>query len=155
MMWLVSLIAGALFGAGLTISGMVNPQKVLDFLDFSAIASGGWDPTLGVVFASGVSVMAVTYLFQSRLSSPVLGSKFFLPTRRDIDTPLVAGAVIFGVGWGLAGVCPGPAIAALAVTKVHLADFVVFIAALVGGIVLRMGTRANTPAAISQAGSEV
>ena len=153
-MWLVSLIAGTLFGAGLTISGMVNPQKILNFLDVAAIPSGGWDPTLAVVMGSAVGVMALTYFFQSGLSSPVMGSKFFLPNRRDIDTPLVAGAVLFGVGWGLAGICPGPAIAALAVTQAHLPDFGIFIAAMVFGIALRIGTRPKLPAAISVAGSK-
>jgi len=153
-MWLISLIAGTVFGAGLTISGMVNPQKILNFLDVAAIPSGGWDPTLAVVMGSAVTVMALTYLYLGRLTSPVIGTKFFLPTRRDIDTPLVAGAVIFGLGWGLAGVCPGPAIAALALTKVHLMDFAIFIGALVFGILLRMGTRSSIPATISSAGSK-
>ena len=141
MMWIVSLIAGSVFGAGLTISGMVNPQKVLNFLDVGAIPTGGWDPTLGVVMGAAVVVMGLTYLYQSRLSSPVLAAKFYLPGGRDIDTPLVAGAVIFGVGWGLAGVCPGPAVAALALAGVHLADFVVFLLALLVGVILRMGTK--------------
>ena len=154
MMWLVSLFAGTLFGAGLTVSGMVNPQKVLNFLDVAAIPSGGWDPTLAVVMGSAVTVMALTYLYQSRLSTPVMGSKFFLPTRRDIDTPLVAGAVLFGVGWGLAGICPGPAIAALAITKIHLVDFGIFIAAMLGGIILRLTTQPKLPASISPAGSK-
>ena len=154
MMWIVSLIAGGVFGAGLTISGMVNPQKVLNFLDVAAIQTGGWDPTLGVVFASATGVMAITYLFQRNMTSPLLAKKFYLPTRRDIDTPLVAGAVLFGVGWGLAGVCPGPAIAALATTKIYLADFGIFIAALLVGIVVRMATRADIPPAVSPAGSQ-
>lgn len=141
MIWIVSLIAGSVFGAGLTISGMVNPQKVLDFLDIAAIPSGGWDPTLAFVMGAAVVVMGLTYLFQSRLSSPVLAPKFYLPNRRDIDTPLVAGAVIFGVGWGLAGVCPGPALTALAMTEVHLFEFVVFLAALLVGVILRMATK--------------
>jgi len=153
MMWLVSLIAGTVFGAGLTISGMVNPQKILNFLDFAAIPTGGWDPTLAVVFASAVGVMALTYLFLGRISSPVIGRNFFLPTRRDIDIPLVAGSVIFGIGWGLAGICPGPAIAALSIAKVHLADFAIFVGALASGIILRMITRARAPASISRVGA--
>ncbi len=141
MMWIVSLLAGSLFGAGLTISGMVNPQKILNFLDFAAISSGGWDPTLAFVFAGAVTVMAVTYPFQKRLASPMIGSTFHLPGRQDIDMQLVAGATIFGIGWGLVGICPGPAIAAFAVTKVHLAEFSIFFAALSAGIILRMVTK--------------
>lgn len=155
MMWIVSLIAGTLFGAGLTISGMVNPEKILDFLDFAAIPSGNWDPTLAVVFASAVGTMALTYLYQTRMTSPMLAKQFFLPNRRDIDVPLIAGASLFGVGWGLAGVCPGPGIVALAIAQTHIVEFGAFVVALVFGIMLRMGTRTSVPATISEAGAKV
>lgn len=123
---LVPLLCGLIFGAGLAISGMVNPAKVLGFLD----VTGHWDPSLALVMAGGVAVFAVGFLLVKRTSHPVFAAKFEIPTRRDIDPRLVAGAVLFGIGWGLAGFCPGPALTSLAfgITKVY-----VFVAAMVAG----------------------
>jgi hypothetical protein len=107
-----SLICGYIFGWGLLVSGMIQPTKVLGFLDFFGIPSGAWDPSLAVVMAAGLSVAGVGYaLIRGR--APLLVAQSLWPTRRDIDGPLVAGAILFGIGWGLVGLCPGPAIANL------------------------------------------
>lgn len=123
---LVPLLCGLIFGAGLAISGMVNPAKVLGFLD----VTGQWDPSLILVMGGGVAVFAAGFLLVKRTARPVFAAKFEIPTRRDIDPRLVAGAVLFGIGWGLAGFCPGPALTSLAfgITKVF-----VFLAAMVAG----------------------
>lgn len=100
------LVAGVIFGVGLGISGMVNPAKVLNFLD----PFGNWDPTLAVVMASALIVNAIGYQIVTRRSRPLFARVFSIPTRKDIDAPLIAGAGLFGVGWGLVGLCPGPAL---------------------------------------------
>ena len=125
----LSLLAGVTMGLGLAISGMINPAKVLNFLDFS----GDWDPTLVVVMASALITTLVGYRLVFRRKKPLFASRFSLPTRREIDTPLIAGAVLFGIGWGLAGFCPGPAIAAL--TSLRAEPFV-FVAAMAAGMVI-------------------
>ena len=107
---LAGLGAGLLFGLGLAVSQMVNPAKVLAFLD----VAGAWDPSLALVMAGAVAVTWVGYRLVLDRSRPILGESFQLPTRTDIDAPLLIGAVIFGLGWGLAGLCPGPAIASIA-----------------------------------------
>ena len=124
--FLVPLLCGLIFGAGLAVSGMVNPAKVLGFLD----VTGQWDPSLLLVMAGGVAVFAAGFLLVKRSSRPLLAAKFEIPTRRDIDPKLVIGAALFGIGWGLAGFCPGPALTSLAfgLTKVY-----VFAAAMVLG----------------------
>jgi uncharacterized membrane protein YedE/YeeE len=106
---LAALAAGALFGAGLTLSGMVNPLKVLNFLDIA----GDWDPSLALVMGGGLVVTLITFRWVLARSAPILAAQFSLPTNNNIDTRLLAGSALFGVGWGLAGYCPGPAIAAL------------------------------------------
>lgn len=131
-----ALAAGALFGAGLTIAQMVDPQKVLDFLDVAGIARGTWDPTLLMVFIGALPTMFVGYAIQKRLSRPALAVEFFIPGRTDIDARLIAGSAVFGVGWGLGGVCPGPAVAALALAGAHIANVALFVAAMLAGIML-------------------
>ena len=106
---LTALVAGTLFGLGLAISQMTNPAKVLAFLDIA----GDWDPSLAFVMAGAVAVSFVAFRVARTRHTPLLGDTFRLPTRRDIDAPLVVGALLFGVGWGLAGLCPGPAITAV------------------------------------------
>lgn len=106
---LAALLVGVLFGLGLAMSGMLNPAKVLGFLDLA----GDWDATLAVVMAAGLAVNVVAYRLTMRRAAPVLAEVFQVPTRRDIDLRLVLGSVIFGVGWGIAGICPGPALASL------------------------------------------
>lgn len=138
-LFLASLFIGALFGAGLTVSEMVNPAKVIGFLDFA----GDWDPTLGVVMAAALAVSAPGFAMARRRIAPFLGGAFRIPSRRDVDVRLIGGAVVFGIGWGLAGFCPGPAIAALAA---GLWPVFVFVAAMVTGIGLYrvFATRSKT-----------
>jgi uncharacterized membrane protein YedE/YeeE len=119
--------AGLLFGLGLAISGMMNPRRVLGFLDLA----GTWDPTLVFVLAGAVTVSAAGYLVARRIKQPLLAPSFDIPSRRDIDLPLTGGAVLFGIGWGLAGFCPGPALAALG--KGLPGDFL-FVAAMLAGM---------------------
>lgn len=107
---LLSLGAGLLFGAGLLISGMAQPAKVVGFLD----VLGGWDPSLAFVMMGAIAVHFLAYRLVPRLPKPVWGARWGIPSRRDIDTRLVAGAALFGAGWGLAGYCPGPALTTLA-----------------------------------------
>ena len=124
------LFAGLLFGAGLTLSQMVDPAKVQAFLDFAGIADGTWDPSLAFVMAGALAVTAIGYRLAFRRTAPLMAARFSLPTRHDIDGRLIAGAAIFGVGWGLAGYCPGPAVASLAFGNAEILAFVV--AMLVG-----------------------
>src|SRR5580765_7352601 len=111
-MWIVApLICGLIFGAGLLISGMVQPTKVLGFLDIF----GGWDPSLAVVMAAALAVSVPGFVLVNGRSRPLLATgSFFWPTKRDIDSPLIVGAALFGIGWGLVGLCPGPALESLA-----------------------------------------
>ena len=117
----VSLISGALFGTGLAISGMMDPKRVRGFLD----VLGDWDPTLAFVMGGAVLVMGLAWLMQARLARPVFAESFNLPQTRLIDTKLISGAALFGVGWGLAGLCPGPALGALIIEPVSAGIFVV------------------------------
>lgn len=107
---LASLALGALFGLGLAVSGMTDPNKVQDFLD----VTGRWDPSLALVLGGALFVTVLAYPRILRRSQPVLGHKFHLPTAKAIDRKLVAGAALFGIGWGLGGFCPGPALVAVA-----------------------------------------
>lgn len=120
--------SGTLFGAGLAISGMTDPSRVKGFLDIF----GQWDPTLAFVMAGAVLVTAIAWRIRQRMPRPLFGPVFAFPTRRDIDAPLVIGAIMFGVGWGLAGLCPGPAVAALALRPLAILPF---IAAMLAGMV--------------------
>ncbi len=106
--WL-ALLAGLLFGLGLGLSQMIDRDRVLGFLD----VSGVWDPTLLFVLGGAVTVTVIAFRFVLRRPYPVFANQFHLPTKKDIDRPLVLGAAIFGVGWGIAGYCPGPGITAL------------------------------------------
>jgi hypothetical protein len=104
-----AFVAGLIFGLGLVIAEMVNPAKVLAFLD----VSGHWNPSLAFVMGAALIVTALGYRLVWSMRKPVFGTKFILPPTREIDRRLVLGAVLFGIGWGLVGLCPGPAIAAL------------------------------------------
>jgi uncharacterized membrane protein YedE/YeeE len=126
MKLLVSLGSGLLFGLGMAIAGMTDPAKVLGFLD----VTGTWDPTLAFVMGGALAVNAVAYALTRRRARPVFGVRFHLPTRSDIDARLVVGAAIFGLGWGLVGFCPGPALAGLASGSVTV---LIFVSGLVGG----------------------
>jgi uncharacterized membrane protein YedE/YeeE len=106
----VAAIAGPVFGVGLYVSQMINPLKVLHFLDFTAIPSGRWDPSLAFVMGAGLIVMFAAVRIGKRRGQPVFDTRFHEPQYNRIDTRLVAGAAIFGIGWGMSGICPGPAI---------------------------------------------
>ena len=114
------VVSGLLFGMGLTISGMTDPQRVRGFLDLF----GHWDPTLAFVMSGAVLVMAVAWRIQARMTKPVFGEKFSLPDRNDLDPRLIVGAALFGIGWGMAGLCPGPSVASLMLSPVHAIPFV-------------------------------
>jgi uncharacterized protein len=129
---LVALLAGAIFGAGLVVSGMSNPKKVLDFLDIAAIRSGGWDPTLLMVFVGALPVMFLAYRLKGE--TPLTGGTFEIPASSAIDRPLVAGSAMFGIGWGLVGLCPGPAVVALALVSSNMSALVVFVSAMLTGV---------------------
>ena len=126
----VALLSGALFGYGLSLSGMVDPARVLGFLD---IASGRWDPSLMFVLGGAVCVAFIAVAIQRRMPKPALDTQFHLPERTDIDARLVGGAPLFGIGWGLAGFCPGPALSAL---TTGLTPVLLFVAAMIVGMVL-------------------
>jgi uncharacterized membrane protein YedE/YeeE len=127
---LASLLCGFIFGCGLVISGMVQTTKVLGFLDVLAIPSGNWDPSLIVVMAAGLAVTGIGYAL-IRPRPPILAPKSQWPTATALDRPLITGAALFGVGWGLVGLCPGPAIADLATLSPGV---IVFVIAMVVGM---------------------
>jgi len=133
-----AMTAGLLFGAGLAISGMINPAKVLAFLD----VAGAWDPSLAFVMAGALIVTAVGYKLVLGRTRPLFESSFSLPTRRDVDLPLGLGAGLFGIGWGLVGYCPGPALAGLGLGRI---DTLIFVGAmLVGLLAARRGAHLFT-----------
>jgi uncharacterized membrane protein YedE/YeeE len=107
---LAAMLAGLLFGLGLIVSGMTNPAKIIGFLD----VSGNWDPALAFVMGGALLVGSIAFRLARRRPRALLGNPIAIPARRDIDRRLVLGNLAFGIGWGLAGYCPGPAIASLA-----------------------------------------
>ena len=127
--YLAALASGALFGAGLAVSHMVDPAKILGFLD----VAGGWDPSLAFVMGGAVAVTAVAFPLVLRRPHPLGVGRFSVSAARAIDGRLVGGAGLFGVGWGLVGLCPGPAIASLAFGRI---ETVVFLVAMVAGAAL-------------------
>jgi uncharacterized protein len=132
-----SLLAGLLFGLGLVISRMIDPSKVLAFLDIA----GSWDPSLAFVMIGAIPVAAIGYRVTRARRVPFFDTRFFGPSRTRVDTKLVIGSALFGVGWGLVGYCPGPALASLAVGRWQ--SFVFVVAMLVGMVGYRLGDRAN------------
>jgi uncharacterized membrane protein YedE/YeeE len=140
----VAILSGFLFGAGLYISQMVDPYKVLNFLDFGAIPSGGWDPSLAFVMGGGLVVMFIAVRFAARRGTPILDSRFHVPEYNRIDTPLIAGSALFGIGWGMSGICPGPAISLIAFLPDNLWVFLVamFAGSFLGNLVMRRWPRA-------------
>ncbi len=133
---LAGLLAGLLFGAGLALSGMINPAKVVAFLDIA----GAWDPSLAFVMIGAVAITAAGYQLSFLRTRPLFDAGFTLPTREDIDARAVGGAAIFGIGWGIGGYCPGPALAGLGFAAT---ETVAFVAAMVVGMILArlMGAR--------------
>lgn len=124
----VAAIAGALFGAGLVVAGMTQPARIIGFLD----PIGGWDPSLAFVMGGAVVVYATVFRWlRPRRDQPWLDVRFHIPTRRDIDAQLVVGAALFGIGWGLGGLCPGPGIVSAAAGNTGA---LIFVAAMVMGM---------------------
>lgn len=124
----VSFACGLIFGAGLLISGMTDTAKVLGFLDIF----GAWDATLAFVMAGAVAVSSIGFALAKHRGAPVFAAQSLWPTRKDIDAPLVTGAVLFGIGWGLVGLCPGPALVNLAGLGLPV---IVFVAAMAAGMI--------------------
>ena len=127
MITFASFLAGLVFGTGLLLSGMVDPVKVQGFLDLT----GAWDPSLVLVMAGAIAVGLVAFTLAGKRSRSLLGADMKLPSSRQIDRRLVGGSVVFGIGWGLAGVCPGPGLVALGMGQ---GKAVVFIAAMLVGM---------------------
>lgn len=128
-----ALAVGTIFGAGLALSDMVNPARVQAFLDIA----GQWDPTLIFVMAAAILASAIGYLVRRRIARPLFADRFAIPESRTVDRQLLAGAALFGIGWGLAGFCPGPAISALVLG--HWQPWL-FVAAMLAGMVLHRMT---------------
>ena len=129
MLNIASLLSGLVFGLGLIISGMANPAKVLGFLDLA----GAWDPSLALVMAGAIAVGLLSFGLAKGRTRSLLGAEMKLPTARHIDRRLVSGSLLFGIGWGVAGFCPGPALVALGMGQVKA---VVFVAAMLAGMAL-------------------
>jgi uncharacterized protein len=129
MLIVTGLICGFIFGWGLLISGMVQPSKVLAFLDLFGL----WDPTLAVVMVAAVAVTSLGFAVARRREHPILAAQSFWPSRTDIDRPLIIGAALFGAGWGLVGLCPGPALENLATLSPRV---IVFVGAMAAGMAL-------------------
>jgi uncharacterized membrane protein YedE/YeeE len=124
-----SLLAGLVFGLGLIVSGMANPAKVLGFLDLG----GRWDPSLALVMAGAIAVGVVAFAIARRRALSFLGTEMKLPAGRPVDGRVVGGGLLFGIGWGIAGFCPGPAIVALGMGQAKAA---LFVAAMLAGMVI-------------------
>lgn len=124
---LAGLIGGLIFGAGLTISGMINPLKVQAFLD----VAGNWDPSLAFVMGGAIPVAALGFAIGRRRRAPLLSQGFSGPTKHALDAKLLGGAAIFGIGWGLTGYCPGPALASIGQGA---PETLVFVAAMLAGM---------------------
>ena len=136
---LAALLSGTVFGLGLAVSGMMNPAKVIGFLDIA----GDWNPTLAFVMGGALLVTIPAFRLILKRQRPVLASGFELPKKSTVDAPLVGGAALFGVGWGLVGFCPGPAVAAL---STGLAPVFAFVAAMLVGMAVHKRIFEERPA---------
>lgn len=143
---LLAYVIGTVFGLGIAISGMANPAKVLNFFD----VAGTWDPSLAFVMGAALLVTFTGYrLVLPRPAGPIFEQRFLLPGSRNIDRKLIGGAVLFGVGWGISGFCPGGALPALGTGKIEV---ILFVAAMVAGIfAARAMMNFNRPATPTQA----
>ena len=130
---LAAIACGLLFGAGLAMSDMINPARVLAFLD----VAGDWDPSLAFVMGGALIPSALAYLVRRRMDRPVIETRFNVPSNTTIDRALIGGAIVFGLGWGLVGLCPGPALAAL---TLGLWQPVLFVAAMLAGMTVHRFT---------------
>lgn len=129
MAGLSAFVAGLLFGLGLLLAGMADPAKVLAFLDLA----GNWNPSLALVMAGAIAIAALPLGWAGRRSRALLGGAMQLPTRRDLDARLIGGSLLFGVGWGIAGLCPGPAVTLLLVGHWQV---LLFVAAMLAGMLI-------------------
>ena len=145
MILAASLFSGLVFGIGLIVSGMADPAKVLGFLDLA----GAWDPSLALVMAGAIAVGALAFFIGGRRTLSLLGAKMNLPSARQIDRRLVGGSLLFGIGWGVAGFCPGPALVALGMGQAKAAVFV--LAMIAGMLLFEALERARRPAALDGA----
>ncbi|MGI3211253.1 DUF6691 family protein [Roseovarius tibetensis] len=127
MRLLSAFLVGLIFGTGIAVSGMINPAKVLNFFDIA----GTWDPSLAFVMGGALVTTFIGYRLVLRRDAPLIESRFQLPTARSIDTRLIGGSAVFGIGWGIAGFCPGAAVPALGTGRWEVA---VFVAALLAGL---------------------
>lgn len=127
MRLILSYCVGLVFGVGIAISGMANPAKVLNFFD----VAGTWDPSLAFVMGGALMVTALGYRYVLKRQTSFLGGGFQMPQRSDLDLPLIGGSAVFGIGWGIAGFCPGGALPAIGTGR---AEVMIFVAALVVGI---------------------
>ena len=132
-------LSGGLFGSGLYISQMVDPLKVLRFLNFGALASGNWDPSLAFVIVAAIAIMAIAIKLTKNNSAPLFDTQFHLPKTDQLDAPLIIGAILFGIGWGMSGICPGPAITLIAFLPDNLMIFLgtMFLGSFAGTYVQR------------------
>lgn len=132
---IIALIAGILFGCGLTISQLINPNKIINFLDIM----GHWDPSVLLVMASALSITWLGYTFVLKKSKPIYCDEFNLPQKKSVDFPLVYGSAIFGIGWGLAGYCPGPGLTAVGL---GIADAIYFVCGMIlSAIVIKIWSK--------------
>ncbi|MCG6574769.1 YeeE/YedE family protein [Pseudomonas sp. AF32] len=127
MLKLTAFMAGLLFGLGLLLSGMTNPTKVLAFLDLA----GAWDPSLALVMIGAIGAAIGPITWARKQTGSLLGNPMQLPTKRELDRRLIGGSLVFGVGWGIAGICPGPAVASLLTGHWQ---FIVFVLAMLAGM---------------------
>lgn len=126
---LASLLAGLVFGIGLIVSGMANPARVLGFLDLA----GAWDPSLALVMVGAIAIGTAAFFIARKRAVSLLGVAMRLPASRDIDRRLIGGGLLFGIGWGIAGICPGPGVVVLGMGEVK---GLVFVAAMLAGMVI-------------------
>ncbi|KIH82242.1 DUF6691 family protein [Pseudomonas batumici] len=126
---LTAFLGGLIFGIGLLLAGMANPAKVLGFLDLA----GAWDPSLGLVMVGAVAVAALPFRWAGKRKQSLLGAPMQIPLKRELDARLIGGSVLFGVGWGIAGICPGPALTILLIGHWQV---IVFVLAMLAGIQL-------------------
>ena len=145
MQLIILYLIGLIFGVGIMISGMANPAKVLNFFDIA----GAWDPSLAFVMGGALIVTFVGYRHVLKRSAPLMSAKFQVPTRRDLDPFLIGGSAVFGIGWGIAGFCPGAALPAIGTGRI---DVLMFVAAMISGILAAkflqamLAQRAKAPA---------
>jgi uncharacterized membrane protein YedE/YeeE len=138
MNYLAQFIAGLIFGTGLVVSGMIFPDKVLNFLDIA----GQWDPSLAFVMGGAVTVTFIGFRYAFSRTKPVFAARFLIPTKQSIDRRLLSGAALFGIGWGLSGLCPGPAISSLAMANPRV--LIMLVAMIIGMTFARYLARTNS-----------